>query len=143
MSETGTVCTFGGLNIPPVTDFMVGFQNGVDYYNAQKGAEVEVLGWDNAAKDGAFTGNFEFTDDGRRFAENFFDEGCDVIMPVAGPVGLGSAAAAAGARPGRDRRGHRLVRLCAGVRRRLADLHAEEHGHGRLRHHQGGAWTAP
>ena len=94
MTKTGTVCTFGGINIPPVTAFMVGFQNGVNYYNQQKGADVKVLGWDNAAMDGAFTGNFESTDDGRRFAENFFDEGCDIIMPVAGPVGLGSAAAA-------------------------------------------------
>ena len=94
MSETGVVCTFGGINIPPVTEFMVGFQNGVEYYNAQNGADVTLLGWDNATNDGAFTGNFESTDDGRRFAENFFDEGCDVIMPVAGPVGLGSAAAA-------------------------------------------------
>ena len=94
MSETGTVCTYGGLNIPPVAEFMIGFQNGVDYFNAQKGAEVALLGWDNAEQDGAFTGNFESTDDGRRFAENFFDEGCDVIFPVAGPVGLGSAAAA-------------------------------------------------
>jgi len=94
MSETGTVCTFGGLNIPPVTDFMVGFTYGANYYNQQKGAEVEVLGWDNAAQDGVFAGNFESTDDGRRLAEVFFDEGCDIIMPVAGPVGLGSAAAA-------------------------------------------------
>jgi basic membrane protein A len=94
MSESGVVCTYGGLPIPPVTVFMVGFQNGVNYYNAQKGAEVQVLGWDNATQDGSFTGNFESTDDGRRFAENFFDEGCDVIFPVAGPVGLGSAAAA-------------------------------------------------
>ena len=94
MTETGTVCTFGGINIPSVTDFMVGFQNGIDYYNQQKGATVQLLGWDNATNDGAFTGNFESTDDGRRFAENFFDEGCDIIMPVAGPVGLGSAAAA-------------------------------------------------
>jgi len=94
MSETGTVCTFGGLNIPPVTDFMVGFVNGANYYNSQKGTEVVVLGWDNAAQDGTFAGNFESTDDGRRLAEVFFDEGCDVIMPVAGPVGLGSAAAA-------------------------------------------------
>ena len=94
MSETGVVCTFGGINIPPVSDFMVGFTHGVDYYNTQKGADVEVLGWDNELQDGAFTGNFESTDDGRRFAEVFFDEGCDVIMPVAGPVGLGSAAAA-------------------------------------------------
>ena len=94
MSETGVVCTFGGINIPPVTDFMVGFANGVSYYNEVKGTDVQLLGWDNAAQDGAFTGNFESTDDGRRFAENFFDEDCDVIMPVAGPVGLGSAAAA-------------------------------------------------
>ena len=36
MSETGMVCTFGGLNIPPVTDFMVGFQNGVNYYNSKR-----------------------------------------------------------------------------------------------------------
>ena len=40
MSETGTVCTYGGINIPPVAEFMVGFQNGVEYYNTQKGAEV-------------------------------------------------------------------------------------------------------
>jgi basic membrane protein A len=58
-----------------------------------------VLGWktDPGAEgggDGAFTGNFESLDDGRSFAENFFDEGCDIIFPVAGPVGLGSAAAA-------------------------------------------------
>jgi basic membrane protein A len=94
MSETGVVCTFGGINIPPVVEFMIGYQNGVNYYNAQNGAEVQLLGWDNAAADGVFAGNFESTDDGRRLAETFFDEGCDVIFPVAGPVGLGSAAAA-------------------------------------------------
>ena len=99
MTQTGTVCTFGGIKIPPVTEFMVGFEHGVMYYNQQKGTDVKVLGWktDPAAEgggDGAFTGNFESTDDGRSFAENFFDEGCDIIMPVAGPVGLGSAAAA-------------------------------------------------
>jgi len=99
MSETGTVCTYGGIKIPPVTQFLVGFEHGVMYYNEQKGADVQVLGWktDPAAEgggDGAFTGNFESLDDGRSFAENFFDEGCDIIFPVAGPVGLGSAAAA-------------------------------------------------
>jgi basic membrane protein A len=94
MSETGTVCTYGGINIPPVVEFMIGFQNGVVYYNEQNGAEVQLLGWDNAVNDGVFAGNFESTDDGRRLAETFFDEGCDVIFPVAGQVGLGSAAAA-------------------------------------------------
>ncbi|HNS01116.1 MAG TPA: BMP family ABC transporter substrate-binding protein, partial [Anaerolineae bacterium] len=94
MSQTGVVCTYGGINIPPVVEFMIGYQNGVNYYNTQNGAAVELLGWDNAKQDGVFAGNFESTDDGRRLAEVFFDEGCDVIFPVAGPVGLGSAAAA-------------------------------------------------
>jgi phosphate/phosphite/phosphonate ABC transporter binding protein len=99
MSETGVVCTYGGIKIPPVVQFSVGFEHGAMYYNEQKGADVKVLGWktDPASEgggDGSFTGNFESLDDGRSFAENFFDEGCDIIFPVAGPVGLGSAAAA-------------------------------------------------
>ncbi len=99
MSETGTVCTYGGIKIPPVVAFMVGFENGVNYYNEQKGTSVNVLGWKTDATsdgsgDGSFTGNFESLDDGRSFAENFFDQGCDIIFPIAGPVGLGSAAAA-------------------------------------------------
>ncbi len=39
MSETGKVATFGGINIPPVTIFMTGFLNGVNYYNEQKGTD--------------------------------------------------------------------------------------------------------
>jgi basic membrane protein A len=94
VSQTGKVGTFGGINIPPVVDFMDGFAYGVAYYNEQKGAAVEVLGWDPADREGGlFTGNFDSTDDGRRLAETLMDEGADVIMPVAGPVGLGSAAA--------------------------------------------------
>jgi basic membrane lipoprotein Med (substrate-binding protein (PBP1-ABC) superfamily)/ABC-type branched-subunit amino acid transport system substrate-binding protein len=94
MTETGTVATFGGINIPPVTVFMDGFVWGVNYYNEQMGTDVQVLGWDPEAQEGVFTGNFESLDDGRAFAESLSDEGADVIMPVAGPVGLGSAAVA-------------------------------------------------
>jgi len=91
-TKTGKVATFGGINIPPVTIFMTGFEAGVAYYNAQKGTSVEVLGWNTAANDGSFTGNFDSLDDGRSFAESFVQEGADIVMPVAGPVGLGSAA---------------------------------------------------
>jgi basic membrane protein A len=91
-TKTGKVGTFGGINIPPVTIFMKGFQAGVNYYNQQKGTTVEVLGWDTAKNDGLFTGNFDSTDDGRSFAQSLMQEGADIIMPVAGPVGLGSAA---------------------------------------------------
>jgi len=93
MTQTGKVGTFGGIQIPPVTVFMDGFALGVDYYNQQKGTNVEVLGWDPATQTGLFTGNFESTDDGRLMGETLMDEGADIIMPVAGPVGLGTAAA--------------------------------------------------
>ncbi len=98
MSKTGKVGTFGGIPIPPVTIFMVGFERGVQYYNQKKGTNVQVLGWTTTpgaegCGTGLFTGNFESTDDGRRFAEDLMNEGADIIVPVAGPVGLGSAAA--------------------------------------------------
>lgn len=91
-TQTGKVATFGGINIPTVSIFMKGFEAGVNYYNQNMGSSVEVLGWSTAANDGSFTGNFESLDDGRSFAESFVQEGADIIMPVAGPVGLGSAA---------------------------------------------------
>jgi basic membrane protein A len=91
-SQTGVVGTFGGINIPPVSDFMEGFAQGVAYYNEAKGTDVTVLGWSSEEQDGLFTGNFDSLEDGRSFAENLADEGADIILPVAGPVGLGSAA---------------------------------------------------
>ena len=92
MTETGKVATYGGIPLPTVTIFMRGYEAGVKHYNAVNGTNVEVLGWDSAADDGTFTGNFESTDDGRALAESFVQEGADIILPVAGPVGLGSAA---------------------------------------------------
>jgi basic membrane protein A len=92
MTKTGKVGTFGGIQLPTVTIFMKGFQAGVKYYNEKNGTKVETLGWDNAAGTGLFTGNFNSTDDGKSFAESLVQEGADIIMPVAGPVGLGSAA---------------------------------------------------
>ena len=91
-TKTGKVATWGGINIPPVADFMIGFEAGVNYYNAQKGTEVEVLGWSSEAADGSFIGNFESLDDGRATTESLVQEGADIVMPVAGPAGLGGAA---------------------------------------------------
>ena len=92
MSESGKIATYGGIPIPPVTIFMDGFLAGARAYNQDNGTAVEVLGWDG--KDGAFTGNFENQDDGRRLTEDFIAEGADIILPVAGPVGAGTTAAA-------------------------------------------------
>ena len=91
-SETGAVGTFGGLPIPPVTIFMDGFVRGVDYYNTVNGTSVSALGYDVESGEGLFTNNFESLDDGRTFAQTLVDNGADIVLPVAGPVGLGSAA---------------------------------------------------
>lgn len=90
-TKTGVVGTFGGINIPPVAIFMQGFAKGVEYYNAQKGTSVKVLGWDIAKQDGTFTGDFQDQTKGTSTAKSMADEGADIIFPVAGPVGLGAS----------------------------------------------------
>jgi basic membrane protein A and related proteins len=93
VSKTGKVGTFGGGNQPPVTLFMDGFADGVAKYNEVHGSAVQLLGWDKAAQDGTFTGDFEDTNKGKSFAQGMIDQGADVILPVAGQVGEGAAAA--------------------------------------------------
>ncbi|KNC19672.1 membrane protein [Arthrobacter sp. RIT-PI-e] len=89
-TESGKVATYGGINIPTVTIFMDGFAEGVAYFNEENGEEVELLGWDKESQNGTFVGNFEDTAAGKTNTQNFINEGADIIMPVAGPVGAGT-----------------------------------------------------
>lgn len=93
-TKTGTVATFGGIQIPSVTIFMDGFVDGVKAYNEAKGTDVKVLGWDKETQNGSFTNSFDDQALGKSQAQQFIVQGADIIMPVAGPVGLGAAAAA-------------------------------------------------
>ena len=94
MSKTGKVATFGGAQIPAVAVFMDGFADGVKAYNEAKGTSVQVLGWDKDTQTGAFTDSFDDQSLGLQQAQQFIAQGADIIMPVAGPVGMGAAAAA-------------------------------------------------
>jgi basic membrane protein A len=94
MTKSGTIGTFGGINIPLVTIFMNGFAAGILDYNKENGTSVKLLGWDPTKQDGTSTGDFTNQDNGKRIAEQFISQGADIILPVAGPVGLGAAAAA-------------------------------------------------
>jgi len=95
MTKTGTVGTWGGLPIPPVTIYMDGFWEGVQYYNAQKGKDVKVIGWDEGnQKGGSFSNSFTDQAAGRSITETLAGQGADIIMPVAGQAGLGAGAAA-------------------------------------------------
>ncbi|HPS40998.1 MAG TPA: BMP family ABC transporter substrate-binding protein [Anaerolineaceae bacterium] len=93
VTRTGVVGTFGGMNIPTVSIFMDGFTRGVDYYNGKHGTTVVALGWDVTYSNGFFTNDFSDQQKGYEMAVSLMDEGADVILPVAGPVGLGAAAA--------------------------------------------------
>jgi basic membrane protein A and related proteins len=97
-SKTGKVATWGGLDIPPVTIYMDGFWEGVQYYNQQKHKNVQVLGWtEKNQKGGTFIGGqnaFNDQNKGKQISQNFINQGADVIFPVAGGSGLGAGAAA-------------------------------------------------
>jgi basic membrane protein A len=93
-SKSGKVATYGGLKIPPVTIYMDGFWEGVQYYNQKKGKSVQVLGWSEKTQNGSFAGSFTDQSQGQQLANNFIQQGADVIFPVAGGTGLGSAGAA-------------------------------------------------
>ncbi|MGD2060304.1 MAG: BMP family ABC transporter substrate-binding protein [Acidimicrobiia bacterium] len=87
VSESGIIGTYGGLNIPTVSIFMDGLARGVEYYNEQNGASVQVLGWDIEAQDGSFTGTFDPADPTvRATCESLLDEGADIMLPVGGAI---------------------------------------------------------
>lgn len=91
VSKTGKVGVFGGIDFPPVTDFMDGFALGVQSHNQKNGTNIEVLGWDVEKREGLFVGGFCCAADGRAITGQLLDGGADVILPVAGPdVGAGA-----------------------------------------------------
>ncbi|MFT3887391.1 MAG: BMP family ABC transporter substrate-binding protein [Arachnia sp.] len=97
MTKTGTVGTFGGAPYPTVTVFMDGFAEGVAYYNTKKEKDVKLIGWDEKKQDGQLVGgNNPFGDipGGKNTAATLISQGADIIMPVAGPAGLGALQAA-------------------------------------------------
>lgn len=96
VSKTGVVATFGGDSQPPVTLFMDGFVDGVAKYNEVHSSAVAVLGWNKETQVGSFTGDYEDINKGKVLAQGLIDQGADVILPVAGQVGEGAAAAAIG-----------------------------------------------
>ncbi len=94
MSKTGKVGTFGGLKIPPVTVYMDGFWEGVQYYNTAKGKDVKVLGWDETTQNGTFSNSFTDSGAGSTAARTLQQQGADIVFPVAGGSGLGAGAVA-------------------------------------------------
>lgn len=96
MTNTGVVATYGGADFGTVTIYEDGFWDGVQYYNKQHHKSVKVLGWSEPGHKGVFVnGSNPFGDQGAgaRIANTFIAQNADIIFPVAGGDGLGTAAA--------------------------------------------------
>jgi basic membrane protein A len=76
----------GGMQIPPVEQFIVAYAAGAAYYNQQKGTNVLVKG--------VYVGDFEAPDQGKIQGNSLIDEGVDVIFGVGGKTGNGGLTAA-------------------------------------------------
>lgn len=100
LTETGVVGTFGGVSYPSVTAFMIGFEQGVQYHNAQRGTDVRVVGWDTSLNQGLFIGEFCCFEEGLDLTTDLISQGADIILPVAGPFPGFGALEAARANPG-------------------------------------------
>ncbi len=92
-TKTGILGTYVGMLFPSTANFMDGFYNGMMKYNEVHGTSVRLIGWDPAAYTGLEVGNFNDVDKGKTITLGLLDEGADIIMPVAGPVGAGTLAA--------------------------------------------------
>jgi basic membrane protein A and related proteins len=95
-SKSGVVATWGGAPYPSVTIYMDGIADGVAYYNKTQHKNVQLLGWDESTQKGTFIGNFTDQNTAKTDTQNFLDQKADVIIPVAGSLYQGAAAAITG-----------------------------------------------
>jgi basic membrane protein A len=95
-STSKVIGTYGGLDIPAVTAFMVGFYQGAKAYEAETGTAVTVLGMDATGTATSFTDpglSFGDTEGAKAISAGFLADGADVIFPVAGGLFASTAEA--------------------------------------------------
>ncbi len=82
MSETDTIATVAGIDIPPVVRFVTSFQNGA------RSVRPDIVTLNQYIPD------FNDPDTGRVVAQDFISQGADVIFAVGGKTGTGGLLAA-------------------------------------------------
>ncbi|CAM9109921.1 BMP family ABC transporter substrate-binding protein [Mycoplasma marinum] len=80
---TPTVGTFGGAPIPSVTDFMIGYIEGVKQFNIDNKANVKFASLGSEQKN--YTNSGFASGGGTAKATKLIKSGADIILPVAGP----------------------------------------------------------
>jgi len=85
-SKDPAVAWVGGEDVSSVNQFVKGFQNGAKHYNKLKNKSVRILG--------DHVGSFDDFEGGKKLAEEFLDEGADVIFGAGSISGNGAIASA-------------------------------------------------
>ncbi len=84
-SATKVVGTYGGMQIPAVTDFMTGFYYGAKAWGTDNMTDVTVVGWDPMTETGDFIGDFvPNSGTSKTIAAGQIEAGADVLFPVGG-----------------------------------------------------------
>lgn len=87
-TKSGKVGGYVGMSLPTTENFVDGFKLGIQQYNTDNSTNVEFLG------DGQVVGDFSNQTKGKQITDNLISQGVDIVMPVAGPVGLGTLSSA-------------------------------------------------
>lgn len=84
-SESKVVGTYGGMQIPAVTDFMTGYYYGAMAWGTDNMTDVTVVGWDPTTETGDFIGDFvPNSGTSKTIAAGQIEAGADVLFPVGG-----------------------------------------------------------
>ena len=97
-TQTGKVAFVGGMAIPPVVNYHLGFESGVNYANANLGTDAEIVnlaafaGSDTVA--GNYVGAFNDPARGKQVGDALIADGVDIMFVAAGGSGNGAFTAA-------------------------------------------------
>ncbi len=83
--QKGKAGYIGGMEIPPVLNYYIGFKQGLNYANMNNGTEV-YLDDSNVV----FAGNFSEVDTGKQIAKKLIGNGVNLIFSYAGGVSFGA-----------------------------------------------------
>lgn len=86
MSKTGKLGFIGGIPVPAVVKFQIGYQAGAKMYNYMHGKDVEVII--------GYTQTFTDSQKGKSLTEAQYSQGADIVFAAAGLCGLGTFEAA-------------------------------------------------
>ncbi|MCL2403495.1 MAG: BMP family ABC transporter substrate-binding protein [Coriobacteriia bacterium] len=97
-TETGKVAFVGGGAIPPVINYHLGFESGVNFANANLDTDAEIVNLSAFAGsddlDGNYVGTFNDPATGKQIGDALIAEGADIIFVAAGGSGNGVFTAA-------------------------------------------------